>query len=557
MTPQADVVVPVFRDLALTERALRAALEHGGAALRRLIVVNDASPEPGMAELLARLERDEPRVVVLTNERNLGFVEACNRGLTLRGGHAVLLNSDTQARAGWLAELLAVLEGDPLAAAVCPLSNDGTLCSVPNYVTGAPADALPAALPLEDLPRATELPTGVGFCLLMRGEALELLGLLDPRYGRGYHEENDWCQRARAAGLRVLRANRAVVLHHGGVSFGQERQALEARNVRRLVARYPSYLDECAAFDRSPEARVAARAVRTVTGGLEVGVLGPPGAALPLASDEALTVRAVEPETVGGCDVLLVRAPVTQRQALVALLDSPAALVVDVHGCQGSDQALLGLLLECADVVVVPSEAARALWAPRLPVAPVVVRPPLPPWGRVERVAPPEGRPVVALTCGSPELEALVRAAVELAREAGAPLAPEVCWIAVERQAELECAEALDGAAALVSVTPKDLSGEAVMLASVRGVPVVSGPFGAARELVPGGASSIASIEHLAARLHGPRPQPPHRAAPTGADLRAVVLACAAAPGSTVRARARWAAVLGSIAVPQPTQPGR
>jgi GT2 family glycosyltransferase len=271
--PSADVIVPVYRDVALTQACLESVLLHSGPSLRRLIVVDDVGPERGMRPMLERLRAADGRVRVLFNEQNLGFVGSANRGLSVRDGDVVLLNSDTEVTDGWLEELLAVLHGHDRIAAATPLSNNATLASVPRFGEGTPVDALKGRpLELDGLPRWTETPTGVGFCLAMRGELLDLIGLFDPAYGRGYNEENDWCQRARELGFLVVRANHALVFHHGEVSFQGARAALDEHNARRLVARHPSYLAQNRDFESGPHARVAAIGVSAQVGRLRVGL---------------------------------------------------------------------------------------------------------------------------------------------------------------------------------------------------------------------------------------------------------------------------------------------
>ena len=51
----------------------------------------------------------------------------------------------------------------------------------------------------------------VGFCLLIRREVIDAIGLLDERFGLGCFEDDDYCLRAMQAGyggvwLRALRA---------------------------------------------------------------------------------------------------------------------------------------------------------------------------------------------------------------------------------------------------------------------------------------------------------------------------------------------------------------
>lgn len=254
-----DVVIPVYAHLEWTRSCIEAVLAHSGDLLGRVVLVDDRGPEPGMLPMLRAFRMRDPRIRLLENECNRGFVSSANRGLSVCAGDAVLLNSDTRVTPGWLEGLRAVADADHRIAAISPLSNNGFLCSVPVFQGAVPSrDLEPFDVDLSGLPLYTEMPTAVGFCLWMRGEALRRIGLFDPKYGRGYHEENDWCQRARQAGYRVVRANRVFVYHEGEASFGGARRVLDVVNLRRLVRRYPNFLEETAAFERSADARVAA-----------------------------------------------------------------------------------------------------------------------------------------------------------------------------------------------------------------------------------------------------------------------------------------------------------
>ncbi len=289
-TPRrADVIVPVYRDRETTFRCLESVLKRSGETLGSLIVVDDASPEPGLAAELDRLAEKDPRIKLIHLPKNGGFVHACNRGLRERSGDAVLLNSDTVVTEGWLAELAAVAHADDRTACVSPLSNNATICSVPKFCAANEPFAIAAELVLEatsDLPRSTKIPTGVGFCLYMRGEAIDLVGELDPIFGKGYNEENDWCMRAQLMGFVARRANHAYVHHLGGVSFQDQKNALDDRNARILNERYPHYLSQVRNFCDGLEGPLAARAVAAfVSPTIKV----------------ALDLRHLSPDPVGTC----------------------------------------------------------------------------------------------------------------------------------------------------------------------------------------------------------------------------------------------------------------
>ena len=261
----ADVVVPVYRDVALTNACIDSVLRFSGSALARLIIIDDASPDVGMRAMLSKYRRDDGRVVVLTHGENRGFVSSANQGLAVAENDAVVLNADAEVTRGWLEGLLRVLETDDRIAAVSPLSNNAAWCSVPTFNAPNAVEAVRGIrIDLSGLPAFTPMPTCVGFCMLMRRSVLREIGLFDPKYGRGYNEENDWCQRARALGYRVGRANRVLVFHHGQVSFGGERDRLDEYNARRLLARYPHYLADCRAFVSTEAATEAARYVARI-----------------------------------------------------------------------------------------------------------------------------------------------------------------------------------------------------------------------------------------------------------------------------------------------------
>jgi len=251
-----DIVVPVYNAADDLNRCIESVLAHTDGDYR-LIVIDDASPDPAVRAYLAQLEtRRLPQIRLLANERNLGFTLNANRGMSAARADAdlVLLNSDTVVTRGWLDALARCAAADPAIGTITPFSNNAEICSLPRFCENnrwpASRDAEPMvrALELAAVPTYPDLPTGVGFCLYIRRALIDAIGMFDPVFGLGYGEENDLCMRAAAAGYRNVLCEDAFVLHLGGSSFGDKRADLAERNMRILLDRHPQYLEQVHAY---------------------------------------------------------------------------------------------------------------------------------------------------------------------------------------------------------------------------------------------------------------------------------------------------------------------
>ena len=245
----ADVVVPIYNASSDVRACATSVLAHLRPDVR-LILIDDASPDPGIAEYFAELERlAHPQVVLLRNEKNLGFTGTANRGMQLSRANVVLLNSDTIVSRGWLDALMHCAATDPTIGTVTPFSNNAEICSFPRFCednpwpAGRDAEPTRAALAAAAVPTYPDLPTGVGFCLFLRRAMLDQIGIFDPAFGAGYGEENDLCLRAANAGWRNVLADNAFVVHTGGRSFAGQKAELGPRNTALLLQSHPHYLD--------------------------------------------------------------------------------------------------------------------------------------------------------------------------------------------------------------------------------------------------------------------------------------------------------------------------
>lgn len=115
-TPRFSVVMPVFNEEAVIERALRSVLNQSYADLE-LIVVDDASTD-GSAEVVTRLMTLDPRIRLLRTECNSRAStspwECRNDALRqARGDLIAYLDADNEWRPLYLERMLAVFDADP------------------------------------------------------------------------------------------------------------------------------------------------------------------------------------------------------------------------------------------------------------------------------------------------------------------------------------------------------------------------------------------------------------------------------------------------------------
>ncbi|MCC7353342.1 MAG: glycosyltransferase family 2 protein [Anaerolineae bacterium] len=216
-----------------------------------VFVVDNASSD-GSAEVVSQRF---PQVHLVQNKENVGFARANNQVIPPSRGHYVmLLNSDTEVQPGALETLLAFMDSHPKVGATGPrlLNTDGSLqpsCH-PMLTPGrefwrllfleriSPRATYPMHRWDDRAPRQVEVIKGA--CLLLRREALNLVGLLDESYFM-YTEEVDLCYRLAQAGWQCWWVPEAKVIHHGEASSRQVAQRMYLALYRSKIQFYRKY----------------------------------------------------------------------------------------------------------------------------------------------------------------------------------------------------------------------------------------------------------------------------------------------------------------------------
>lgn len=246
------IILPVFNAFDDVAKVLSRFPDSPGTD-HHLIVINDGSDDPRIPGLLDDFAKANPDTTsLITMPNNKGFIAAVNLGFktarTLTDGHIILLNSDTLPPDNWVNRLLAPIHQDRKVASVTPMSNAAEILSIPGLAQTEMLELCQVqaldrvAQSLDPDCVTSEIPTGIGFCMAMNRDFLDRVGGFDERFGRGYGEEVDWCQKARRIGGRHMAIATLFVAHRGSASFGHAEKSKRIKVASALITkRYPRY----------------------------------------------------------------------------------------------------------------------------------------------------------------------------------------------------------------------------------------------------------------------------------------------------------------------------
>ena len=233
--PRVSVVVLAFNNLELTRACLDSIEAESNWPNLEVIVVDNASSD-GTREFLREWERGGNGRRAILNDDNLGFAAGNNIGLAAATGeYLVLLNNDTRVTANWIRTLVNHLRRDPGIGIIGPVTNNiGNEAKVDvRYEDMGGMRAAAAAYTRRHVGELLPIRTVAFFCVAMPRSTYEKVGPLDPAFGVGFFEDDDYCRRVEAAGLGVACAEDVFVHHHLSASFDK----LKAESRRQLFER--------------------------------------------------------------------------------------------------------------------------------------------------------------------------------------------------------------------------------------------------------------------------------------------------------------------------------
>ncbi|GAA4999767.1 glycosyltransferase [Pseudoluteimonas lycopersici] len=219
--PRVSVIVLAFNNLELTRACLDSIEAHSHWPNLEVIVVDNASSD-GTREFLREWEQGGAGRKAILNDGNLGFAAGNNVGLAAATGeYLVLLNNDTYVTPNWVRTLVNHLRRNPGVGIVGPVTNNiGNEARIEiHYGDMQEMRSAAAAYTRRHAGELLPIRTVAFFCVAMPRSTYETVGPLDPAFGVGFFEDDDYCRRVEAAGLGVACAEDAFVHHHLSASF--------------------------------------------------------------------------------------------------------------------------------------------------------------------------------------------------------------------------------------------------------------------------------------------------------------------------------------------------
>jgi len=218
-----SIIILTFNQLQHTRTCLES-IRRCTPEDHEIILVDNGSTD-GTVDFLHKVAAQDDRCRLIENDRNLGFAAGNNIGLyESRGDYLVLMNNDVVVTPGWLSRLIAHAAVSRSTGIVGPKSNETSGPQRVNSVRYQPQtleglDEFACKISNQYSGKSLSHWKVVGFCMLIKRAVIERIGGLDPRFGIGNFEDDDFCLRAYLAGFKCRIAVDCFVHHSGSASF--------------------------------------------------------------------------------------------------------------------------------------------------------------------------------------------------------------------------------------------------------------------------------------------------------------------------------------------------
>jgi len=242
---KTSIIIPIYNAYNETKACIESVIKYTTTPYE-LLLIDDCSTDERIRELLSKFE-NIPNINIIYNKTNQGFVNNINLGFEKTSDDVIILNSDTEVTPKWLQKLKIAAYSNEKIATVTPLSNNAGAFSVPivdeDNELQPGLGVIGTSNIIEKISKKDKLyvPTGNGFCMYIKRDAIYSVGFFDQIFGMGYCEENDFCMRLLNKGWLHVIDPSTYIYHKHNVSFSSLKDELYEKNREILEEKYPDY----------------------------------------------------------------------------------------------------------------------------------------------------------------------------------------------------------------------------------------------------------------------------------------------------------------------------
>lgn len=228
---ECSIIILSYNQCEYTKKCLESIRKYTNDVNYEIIIVDNASDSDTLKYLESQID-----VTLVKNQNNMGFAGGCNQGIAISTGkYVLLLNNDTIVTEKWLFNMVKLLDENQDIDMTGPLTNATVgkqMIKVPydNDLSEMQKFAMTISTKEEKPWKTLRL---VAFCVLIRRDVINEIGMLDTEFLVGNYEDDDFNIRALLAGKKACICRKSFIHHFMNVSFKQkniQREKIMMRN---------------------------------------------------------------------------------------------------------------------------------------------------------------------------------------------------------------------------------------------------------------------------------------------------------------------------------------
>lgn len=219
--PLVSIILVTYNNLHYTKQCMESLINKTAYPNYEIIIVDNDSKDD-TPTYLKQLEKDVDCVKVILNNNNSGFAGGNNIGIKAsQGEYIILLNNDTLVTRGWITSLIKHLDKENIGM-VGPVTNSIGNESQINIDYSNIEDMDRFAIEYTTLHHNEiykDIKVLAMFCVAIKREIMDEIGLLDENYKVGMFEDDDYSMAINKKGYEVVCVEDTYIHHFGNASF--------------------------------------------------------------------------------------------------------------------------------------------------------------------------------------------------------------------------------------------------------------------------------------------------------------------------------------------------